>query len=133
MDAINPTMSTMDIAIVIRANDVVNPAAREVKSSPIYGMPIIKVDEARTVFVLKRSMASGFAGIENPLFLNRTPGCSSATPKPACRCWLLSSKRANERTPLRSRGDAVKTVTSTCATPVVLARDGSIRNVKCDT
>jgi len=65
MDAINPTM---DVAIVIGANDVVNPAAREVKSSPIYGMPIINVDEARTVFVLKRSMASGFAGIENPLF-----------------------------------------------------------------
>ncbi len=68
MDAINPTMSTMDVAIVVGANDVVNPAAREIKSSPIYGMPIINVDEARTVFVLKRSMASGFAGIENPLF-----------------------------------------------------------------
>jgi proton-translocating NAD(P)+ transhydrogenase subunit beta len=68
MDAINPTMSTMDVAIVVGANDVVNPAARETKSSPIYGMPIINVDEARTVFVLKRSMSSGFAGIENPLF-----------------------------------------------------------------
>ena len=68
MDAINPSMSTMDVAIVIGANDVVNPAAREVQSSPIYGMPIINVDEAGTVFVLKRSMASGFAGIENPLF-----------------------------------------------------------------
>jgi NAD(P) transhydrogenase subunit beta len=68
MNAINPTMSTMDVAIVVGANDVVNPAAREVPSSPIYGMPIINVDEARTVFVLKRSMASGFAGIENPLF-----------------------------------------------------------------
>ena len=68
MDAINPNMSPMDVAIVIGANDVVNPAAREVQSSPIYGMPIINVDEARTVFVLKRSMASGFAGIENPLF-----------------------------------------------------------------
>ena len=68
MDAINPTIATMDVAIVIGANDVVNSAAREVQSSPIYGMPIINVDEARTVFVLKRSMASGFAGIENPLF-----------------------------------------------------------------
>ncbi|CAN5602326.1 NAD(P)(+) transhydrogenase (Re/Si-specific) subunit beta [soil metagenome] len=68
MDAINPTIATMDVAIVIGANDVVNPAAREDPSSPIYGMPIINVDEARTVFVLKRSMASGFAGIENPLF-----------------------------------------------------------------
>ena len=68
MDAINPAMPTMDVAIVVGANDVVNPAAREVPASPIYGMPIINVDQARTVFVLKRSMASGFAGIENPLF-----------------------------------------------------------------
>jgi NAD(P) transhydrogenase subunit beta len=68
MDEINPRMETVDVAIVIGANDVVNPAARESESSPIYGMPIINVDHARTVFVLKRSMASGFAGIENPLF-----------------------------------------------------------------
>jgi NAD(P) transhydrogenase subunit beta len=68
MDAINPLMPTIDVALVIGANDVVNPAAREDKSSPIYGMPIINVDQARSVFVLKRSMASGFAGIENPLF-----------------------------------------------------------------
>ena len=68
MDDINPRMETVDVAIVIGANDVVNPAARDMESSPIYGMPIINVDQARTVFVLKRSMASGFAGIENPLF-----------------------------------------------------------------
>ena len=68
MDDINPRMETVDVAIVIGANDVVNPAAREVESSPIYGMPVINVADARTVFVLKRSMASGFAGIENPLF-----------------------------------------------------------------
>ena len=68
MDEINPRMETVDVAIVIGANDVVNPAAREIESSPIYGMPVINVDNARTVFVLKRSMASGFAGIENPLF-----------------------------------------------------------------
>jgi NAD(P) transhydrogenase subunit beta len=68
MDDINPRMETVDVAIVIGANDVVNPAARESESSPIYGMPVINVDSARTVFVLKRSMASGFAGIENPLF-----------------------------------------------------------------
>ena len=68
MDEINPRMETVDVAIVIGANDVVNPAAREVESSPIYGMPVINVADARTVFVLKRSMASGFAGIENPLF-----------------------------------------------------------------
>ncbi len=70
MDSINPIMPTVDVAIVIGANDVVNPAAREVESSPIYGMPIINVDQARTVFVLKRSMASGFAGVDNPLFVN---------------------------------------------------------------
>ena len=68
MDEVNPRMDTVDVAIVIGANDVVNPAAREVESSPIYGMPVINVADARTVFVLKRSMASGFAGIENPLF-----------------------------------------------------------------
>ena len=68
MDSINPTMETMDVAIVIGANDVVNPAAREDETSPIYGMPIIDAEKARTCFVLKRSMASGFAGIDNPLF-----------------------------------------------------------------
>ena len=68
MDDINPRMENVDVAIVIGANDVVNPAARENEGSPIYGMPVINVDKARTVFVLKRSMASGFAGIENPLF-----------------------------------------------------------------
>ena len=68
MDDINPRMETFDVAIVIGANDVVNPAARETQNSPIYGMPIINADYARTVFVLKRSMASGFAGLDNPLF-----------------------------------------------------------------
>lgn len=68
MEDINNRMATVDVCIVIGANDVVNPAARESKGSPIYGMPVINVDSARTVFVLKRSMASGFAGIENPLF-----------------------------------------------------------------
>ncbi len=68
MDNINPTMETVDVCVVIGANDVVNPAARHDKSSPIYGMPIINADKAKTVFVLKRSMATGFAGIENELF-----------------------------------------------------------------
>ncbi len=68
MEVINPTMDTADVCIVIGANDVVNPAARTEKSSPIYGMPIIDVDKAKTVIVMKRSMATGFAGIENPLF-----------------------------------------------------------------
>jgi len=68
MDAINPLMETVDVSIIIGANDVVNPASRHDKSSPIYGMPIINADKAKTVFVLKRSMATGFAGIENELF-----------------------------------------------------------------
>ena len=68
MDDINPRMANIDVAVVIGANDVVNPSARTDDSSPIYGMPIINVDYARTVFVLKRSMASGFAGVDNPLF-----------------------------------------------------------------
>lgn len=68
MDDINPRMQDMDVAIIIGANDVVNPAARHDESSPIYGMPIIDVDKARTTFVLKRSMAAGFAGIQNELF-----------------------------------------------------------------
>ncbi len=65
---VNPTMEMIDVAVVIGANDVVNPAAREDKSSPLYGMPIINVDQARTCFVLKRSMNPGFSGVENPLF-----------------------------------------------------------------
>ncbi len=68
MDEINPRIENVDVAIVIGANDVVNPSAREDENSPIYGMPIINVDQARTVFVLKRSMASGFSGVDNPLF-----------------------------------------------------------------
>ena len=69
MDDVNPIMETVDVCIVIGANDVVNPAAREIESSPIYGMPVINADKARTVLILKRSMAAGFAGVDNPLFV----------------------------------------------------------------
>jgi len=68
MDDINPVIESVDVCVVIGANDVVNPAAREDDSSPIYGMPVINVDLAKSCFVIKRSMRSGFAGIENPLF-----------------------------------------------------------------
>jgi NAD(P) transhydrogenase subunit beta len=68
MDEINKRIENFDVAMVIGANDVVNPAAREMKGSPIYGMPVINADLARNVFVLKRGMASGFAGVDNPLF-----------------------------------------------------------------
>jgi H+-translocating NAD(P) transhydrogenase subunit beta len=70
MDDANPEFSHTDVALVIGANDVVNPDARNNAGSPIYGMPILNVDEAQQVVVLKRSMNPGFAGIENPLFLN---------------------------------------------------------------
>jgi H+-translocating NAD(P) transhydrogenase subunit beta len=68
MDDINPEFPRTDVALVIGANDVTNPAARTVADSPIYGMPILDVDKAGSVIVLKRSMNSGFAGIDNPLF-----------------------------------------------------------------
>ncbi|MDM8532111.1 NAD(P)(+) transhydrogenase (Re/Si-specific) subunit beta [Anaerolineales bacterium HSG25] len=68
MDDINPIMETVDVCMVVGANDVVNPAAREDETSPLYGMPIINVDKARTVIVLKRSLGVGFAGVQNPLF-----------------------------------------------------------------
>lgn len=68
MDEVNGRMENFDVAIIIGANDVVNPAARELKGSPIYGMPVINADLAKNVFVIKRSMSSGFAGVDNPLF-----------------------------------------------------------------
>jgi NAD(P) transhydrogenase subunit beta len=70
MDDANAEFSRTDVALVIGANDVVNPDARNNPGSPIYGMPILNVDSAQQVVVLKRSMSPGFAGIENPLFLN---------------------------------------------------------------
>ena len=73
MDDINSDLPQTDVALIIGANDVTNPAARNDKSSPIYGMPIIDVDKAHTVMVIKRSMNPGFAGIDNPLYyLDRT-------------------------------------------------------------
>jgi NAD(P) transhydrogenase subunit beta len=70
MDDINPEFPRTDVTLVIGANDVTNPAAKNEPGSPIYGMPILEVDQSGSVIVLKRSMASGFAGIENPLFFD---------------------------------------------------------------
>jgi proton-translocating NAD(P)+ transhydrogenase subunit beta len=70
MDEANPEFARTDVVLVVGANDVVNPDARNNQGSPIYGMPILNVDDAQTVVVLKRSMNPGFAGIENPLFFN---------------------------------------------------------------
>jgi NAD(P) transhydrogenase subunit beta len=73
MDAVNPELPQTDVALVIGANDVTNPAAKTDQGSPIYGMPILEVDKARTVMVIKRSLNPGFAGIDNPLYyLNKT-------------------------------------------------------------
>ncbi len=70
MDAINPEFPQTDVVLVIGANDVTNPAARMEPSSPLYGMPILNVDQAKRVIVLKRSMSPGFAGVDNPLYTN---------------------------------------------------------------
>src|SRR5579859_6681178 len=68
MDEVNPEFARTDVTLVIGANDVTNPAAKNEPGSPIYGMPILEVNQSKSVVVLKRSMASGFAGIDNPLF-----------------------------------------------------------------
>jgi len=69
LESINDDFAHTDVAVVVGANDVVNPAARNTKDSPIYGMPILNADQAHSVIVLKRSMNPGFAGIENELFV----------------------------------------------------------------
>ena len=70
MDAVNPEFPRADVALVIGANDVTNPAARSNPGSPIYGMPILDVDKAQNIIVIKRSMKPGFAGIDNDLYLD---------------------------------------------------------------
>ena len=74
MDDINPEFARTDVVLVVGANDVTNPAARTIPESPIYGMPILEVDRAKQVIVLKRSMRPGFAGIDNALYYE--PNCS---------------------------------------------------------
>ena len=81
MDEINPEFPRADVALVLGANDVTNPAARSDPSSPIYGMPILDVDKAASIIVVKRSMRPGYAGIDNLLYSDPRLGCSSATPR----------------------------------------------------
>ena len=92
MDEINPEMSQTDVVVVVGANDVVNPAARNDTTSPIYGMPILDVDKAAQVVVVKRSLAPGFAGIDNPLFYNETTAMLFADAKVAFEQLLVSMK-----------------------------------------
>jgi len=73
MDQINPYFGEADVAIIVGANDVTNPAAKYNKSSPLYGMPVLEVERAKSVIVLKRSMRPGFAGVDNDLYYN--PKC----------------------------------------------------------
>ena len=68
MDEVNGDFPQVDVALIIGANDVTNPAARTDASSPIFGMPILDVDKVRTVMMIKRGMSAGFAGIDNPLY-----------------------------------------------------------------
>src|SRR3712207_353600 len=81
MDEINPEFSRTDVALVVGANDVTNPAARSNPSSPIYGMPILNVDQAQNVIVIKRSMRPGYAGIDNELYANPKTGMLFADAK----------------------------------------------------
>ena len=80
MDEINPEFARTDVALVVGANDVTNPAARR-PGNPVSGMPILDVDQARSVIVIKRSMGHGYAGIDNELYPTRRPGCCSPTPR----------------------------------------------------
>jgi len=83
MDEINPELAQTDVAVILGANDVVNPAAHDDPGSPIYGMPIIEVERAKSVVVVKRSLSPGFAGIDNPLFYEENTSMLFADAKQA--------------------------------------------------
>ncbi len=93
-ELINPKMPTTDVCVVIGANDVVNPAAREDKTSPLWGMPIIEVDKSRTVIVMKRSMRPGFAGVENPLFYKNNTRMLFGDAKASIQALIAEFKNA---------------------------------------
>jgi NAD(P) transhydrogenase subunit beta len=92
MDDINPEFERTDVALVIGANDVTNPAARTDRSSPIFGMPILDVDHARSIIVMKRSMGRGYAGIDNPLYVNPKTGMYFADAKQGLASLIAAIK-----------------------------------------
>ncbi|MDR6505783.1 hypothetical protein J2805_001470 [Arthrobacter oryzae] len=94
MDEINEDLGSTSVVLVIGANDTVNPAAAEDPSSPIAGMPVLRVWEAENVVVFKRSMAAGYAGVQNPCSSATTPKCSSATPNNASKTSSARSRKA---------------------------------------
>jgi len=94
MEEINDDFKTADVALVIGANDVTNPAARTERSSPIYGMPILNVDQAKNIVVIKRSMRSGFAGIDNELYLDPKTGMLFGDAKQAVERVVSELKKA---------------------------------------
>jgi len=91
MDDANPEMSTTDVALVVGANDTVNPAAKNTPGSPIFGMPIINADQATNIVFLKRSMRPGFAGSTTSFSTIRRRRCCSVTPRTRCRPWWRPS------------------------------------------
>ena len=87
MEEINDRFPTTDVVLVIGANDIVNPSALDDPTSPIAGMPVLHVWDSKDVIVMKRGMASGYAGVENPLFFDENTKCFSATRK---KSWTKS-------------------------------------------
>jgi H+-translocating NAD(P) transhydrogenase subunit beta len=106
MDDINPDMPNVDVAIVIGANDVVNPAAYNDPGSPIYGMPIIDAHLAKNIIIMKRGMGKGYAGIENELFFNEKPGCFLEMPKARSKSLLLKLKQCRKTNSINSKSSA---------------------------
>ena len=103
MEEINPEMPRTDVAVVIGANDVTNPAAKNDPDSPIAGMPIIEVDEAQQVIVIKRSLSPGFAGIDNDLFYEPNTSMLFADAKQAAADIAAEIAEPLARTPRRWR------------------------------